>query len=138
MNPESLNKGGLEQKLELEYLHYDSGRRRFPDEAGILVAGEDVIVIDSKRVVYFWNTLPTGELFNVVVPGTLVRERYRKDVNGNVYSIVMPVDERLKPALESTIWFELFKLSWRFLPDAIKFSYWSQSDAALYQARNSK
>ena len=111
--------------MELEYLHYDSRGIHFPDEAGVRAAGEAVVAIDGKRVIYFWNTLPTGELFNVVVPGALVREKHRKDASGNVYSTVTPLDEGLKPALERTIWFELIILSGRFLSEAVKFSYLS-------------
>ncbi len=117
----------LEERL-MEYMHLNYARLQLHEPSGIRPAGEAAVVLDSKRIVYFWNTYPTGELASVVVPGVLVKERYRRNSNGNVLSLVKPVADESKPSLERTIWFEMVKLSGLMLPDKIQFDYWSYSD----------
>ncbi|MBI2580688.1 hypothetical protein HYV85_02670 [Candidatus Woesearchaeota archaeon] len=119
----------LENEL-LEYGHLNWEGLHFYAAGDIRPAGEAVVALGGERVVYFWSTSPTGQLVNVTVPGVLVKERYRTDGNGNVYSLVRPVANEMKPSLERTVWFELTKMSGRVLPEEIKFNYLSSSDAA--------
>ncbi|MBI2144617.1 hypothetical protein HYU17_05755 [Candidatus Woesearchaeota archaeon] len=112
-----------------EYMHLNYAAPPFPGERGIYCSGESVAVLGSTRVAYFWNTFPSGGLAGVVVPGVLVKERFRADGNGNVYSLVGPVAEEDKPALETMVWFEMIRMFGN-AHSGIKFSYWSSSGAA--------
>lgn len=122
---------GLEQLLEYHHIRYE--RLGLSDRPGI--SAEQVIRFKGKRIIYFWSVNQAEECVGVVVPGILIREKHRKDLNGNEYSLVRPVSGELKPNLEVAIWDEFIKKPeaiqlriTRF--DSFRFDYWSYSDAA--------
>ncbi|MBI3037360.1 hypothetical protein HYY73_06465 [Candidatus Woesearchaeota archaeon] len=119
----------LEQAVELEYMHFNPNRPQFPDTIDSHIAGESIAKLGEARIVYFWRIDSYGTLQSVVVPGIVTKERYRRDGNGNEYSLVNPVGEPLRPGFERLVWFNLVTLSGLFLPENIKFDYWSSSDA---------
>ncbi|MFH1222266.1 MAG: hypothetical protein V1492_04225 [Candidatus Micrarchaeota archaeon] len=125
-----MERQSLEQVLERDYMHFNPERARFNEIDGVWTDFEDVVALGSKRIVYFVNRDRSGEMFDAVVPGILVRAHYRTDSNGNEYSRVALVADEVKPALERTvIWIALIKrLGGVVPPEKIKFSYWSYSD----------
>lgn len=116
---------GMLKSKTLNYMHLDNFERpQQSDYDGIQVAGEGTAVIGSSKVIYSWLTDSRGNLVRIVVPGVLVRQRYRSDSYGNTYSRVRPVDDDLKPELESRVWFKFIKTFGVVLPNDFKFDYW--------------
>lgn len=105
-------------------MHFNPDKLQFSDTVDSCIAGEMMAKLGEAGIVYFWRIDGQGKLQSVVVPGTVTREKYRKDVNGNEYSLVKAVDESLRPGFERLVWFNLISLSGLFLPDTIKFDYW--------------
>ncbi len=100
-----------EQHLEqlLEYQHASYEKLNYTDPDSFQISTEDVIQLNSSRIIYLWDVNISGDHVNVFVLGVLERERYRKDFNGRVYSRVRPVSDELKPNLEVAIWAEFIK-----------------------------
>lgn|SRR3989338_139825 len=118
----------LEEKLR-EYMHLNRSISQFSEDYYIHRAGEAVVVLGSERIVYFWLTTATGQLAKVIVPGILVKERYRTDNNGNKWSLVKPVPNEAKPSLERTVWFDMVK-GFGNVHEGMKFDYWPYSGVA--------
>ena len=116
----------LEGMLKLKsFMHLDLARTRDSDDDGIRVGGEGIAVIGSSRVIYSWLTDFRGNLVSIVVPGVLVKVRYRTDSYGNMYSLVRPVDDDLKPELEQLVWSKFLVQYGIVLPNDFKFYYWT-------------